>query len=1035
MAQASGRPGLQAVARWADRTAELRVLRSGDTAVAARTRSAARRVRGQDRSKAHGRTAALATLSLVSVRFAARQPGSVRPVLRLRDLGPLCVEIERHGHVGEPQRVGGPKPERVLSALLMKANSRVSRDELVTAGWGDRSVAEVTGPLESLIWRLRGVLEPEHQRGAPWSVLVGDHGGYRLVLDPTEADSLRFAQLAEQGDAALATGDAMRAAERYALALDLWRDTPFQAVADQEWALTGLARLNELHGQVQEQYADALLRLGENDRALILLEQLMASSPLRERVWQLLMLARYRSGRVEESLAAYRRVRALLLDELGMEPGDELRDLHQRILCRDPGLAAAPGLSPVSATAAGEEARATAGSTPTHLPLTLTTLIGRQDELARLSRVLEQHRFVTVVGAGGCGKTRLAIETARRALSSSPDGVWFIDLTAAESPSAAVYSIASQLGVAAPATGDVMTSLRSYLLDRRLRLVLDNCEHLLPGLGPVVAHLLGADGESSVLATSREPLGVPGEVLWSLAPLPTRDTLGGEGTEIGATPAAQLFLARVAGLEPTLEATLDVAVVESICAALDGLPLAIELAAARIRSFGVQEILDQVTNSLADLSRIGSGGVSHHDTIDRSIEWSVRLLPEQESVAHARLSVLPGVFTVAAATAVVASEGIEPRSVPHLLSQLVHRSLLAVVRPTEPDRPTRYRQLATVRAHAERVLAATGQADAAIHARDGFIEKLVASHPDFERSDTNGWFPRVSDNHDTLTAVLQHSLVTEPDPRGVYLLGRLALYYYYTNRVIEALRLAPLAVNQTGAEPHDRDLARLTLSCAYVVSGRPDLAEPQVQLVVAHAGYERDSMTTQLLATIRWATLTQGSHELQIVDAELERLAEAGDITAELHADLLATLLEVGPETAEATTSRANELRDRALDQGNLYAAWLATLLGMMCALLRQDAPAGERLLEQAASYQQRLGCLVTPLILEFAGGFAVLGGDLDRAVALFAEARATAFAAGTSWPYLFAVQPMLQAVRDLLPADAFQSAWRRGSNAAALTL
>ena len=932
--------------------------------------------------------------------------------------------------------MGGPKPERVLSALLMKVNSRVSRDELVTAGWGDRSVAEVTGPLESLIWRLRGVLEPDHRRGAPWSVLVGDHGGYRLVLDPTEADSLRFAQLAEQGDAALATGDAMRAAERYALALDLWRGTPFQAVADQEWALPALARLNELHGQVQEQYADALLRLGENDRALILLEQLMASSPLRERVWQLLMLARYRSGRIEESLAAYGQVRTLLLDELGVEPGEGLRDLHQRILCRDPGLAAAPGINPAPRNATVQPPGATAGPTPTHLPLTMTTLIGRQDELARLARVIEQHRFVTIVGAGGCGKTRLAIETARRALSSSPDGVWFIDLTAAESPSAAVYSIASQLGVAAPATGDVMTSLRSYLLDRRLRLVLDNCEHLLPGLGPVVAHLLGADGESSVLATSREPLGVPGEVLWSLAPLPTRDTVGGgRGIETGATAAAQLFLARVADLEPTLDPNPDIAVVESICAALDGLPLAIELAAARIRSFGIQEILAQVTNSLADLSRIGSGDISHHDTIDRSIEWSVRLLSTPETVAHARISVLPGVFTLEAASAVVASEGVSPESVPHLLAQLVHRSLLAVVRPTEPDRPTRYRQLATVRAHAERVLAATGQGDAAIRARAWYVEQLVASHPDFERPDVTGWFPRVSDNHDTLAAVLQQSLVTEPSPRGVYLLGRLTLYYYYTNRVIEALRLAPLAVNLTGADPHDRDLARMTLACAYVVSGRPDLAESQIQLVVARSGHERDGMTTQLLATIRWATLTQGGRELDIVDAELKRLGEAGDSTAELHAALLATLLEVGPQTADASIRRANELRDRALAQDNLYAAWLATLLAMMCALLQQDVPTGNQLLEQAASYQKRLGCLVTPVMLEFAGAFAVLGADLNRAVTLFAEARATAFAAGTSWPYLVAVQPMLQAVRDLLPIDDFQSAWRRGSNAAALTL
>ncbi len=965
----------------------------------------------------------------------AAQPVPMRAVLRLRDLGPLVVELERRGQTSGTRPVGGPKPERILTALLLKANSRVSREELVAAGWDDRSVAEVTGPLESLIWRLRGVLEPDHRRGSPWTVLVGDHGGYRLVVDPTGADSLRFVQLAEQGDASLAGGDAARAAGRYAMALDLWRGTPFQAVADEEWAATGVARLTELHAQVQERYADALLQVGQVDRALVLLEELTASSPLRERVWLLLMLARYRSGRIKESLDTYSQVRTLLLDELGMEPGDQLRDLHQRVLSRDPGLGAVLGGSPAPVADGTEDpgptrtSRAPTVAPQTHLPLTLTTLIGREDEVTRLARVLEQHRLLTIVGAGGCGKTRLAIETARRATGSSPDGVWFVDLTAAEGPSAAVYAIASRLGVAASATGDVISSLRSYLLDRGIRLVLDNCEHLLPGLGPVVEDLLGVEGESSILATSREPLGVAGEVLWSLAPLPTQDTLGGaRGIEVGATPAAQLFLARVADLEPQLDPAPDGAVVESICAALDGLPLAIELAAARIRSFGVHEILAQVTDSLADLSRVGSGGVSHHDAIDRSIDWSVRLLPEEESTAHARLSVLPGIFTVEAATAVVADDRIAPQSVPHLLAQLVHRSLLDVVRPTEHGRPTRYRQLATVRAHAERALSASEQGDAAYRARAGFVEQLVAAHPDFERADVDGWFPRVSDNHDTLTAVLGQSLVTDPDPLGVHLLGHLTLYYYYNNKVIEALRWAAIAVEMADADPRDRDMARVTLACAHVIGGRPDLAEPLIRQALARTGAARDRLTLQLIATARWATLTQDGSGLELVDTELQRHADAGDTTAELYTSLLATLVQVGPEVSDVTARRSRELLERALAEDNLYAAWLASLLGMLCALLRQDVPAGERLLEQVTSYQQHLGSLVTPSIPEFAAGFAVLAGDLDRAVALFAEARASAFAAGTSWPFSRAVQPMFEAVRDLLPAEEFRTAWRRGS-------
>ncbi|CCH77462.1 putative Transcriptional regulator, winged helix family [Nostocoides japonicum T1-X7] len=945
---------------------------------------------------------------------------SSRTVLRLRDLGPLAIDVEAQGRVVGSTPVGGPKPARILSALLAHANSRVSRDDLVAVGWGDRAASEVAGPLESLIWRLRGVLEPDHRRGTPWTVLVNDRGGYRLVVDRERADSLRFAQVAEQGDALLAAGDTERAVERYATALALWRGRPFEAIADLEWAAASVAGLTELHAQVQEQYADALLKAGLADRAMVLLEEMTASSPLRERTWMLLMLARYRAGRTQEALATFGQVRRLLLDELGMEPGPLLRELHQGILSQDPALGPRP-----EAPRAVDEPSRRAEPVSMHLPVTLTPLVGREEEVSRLARVLGRHRLVTVVGAGGCGKTRLAIETARAAGEASPDGVWLVDLTPVESPAEAVYAIASALGVAASVTGDALGMLRGHLHDRRILLVLDNCEHLLPDLATLAVELLGVAGESRILATSREPLGIAGEVLWSLAPLPTRDTLGEGGPEAGPTPAARLFHLRAQSLEPQLDLAEDDPVVEAICAALDGLPLGIELAASRIRSFGPEEILTQITEGLADLSRVGADRPDHHDTIERSIDWSVRLLTAEERIAHSRLSVLPGVFTIDAATAVVGDDGVPPAAVPRLVSQLVHRSLLDVVRPDGPDRPTRYRQLVTVRAHAERALESSEGSAAARDRRAGFVAGLMADRPVADVADTGPWIFRVADNHDTVTAVLHQTLLTDPDPLGVRIMATTGIYWYFRNRMIEARRWMTLAVQQTDAAPLDRALAQLGLASVHSFTGRSDLAEPLVREALRCTDLDDRGLYLQMLVSVRWITLLHEGTGLEFVDDVLADLARSGDERARLYADLLTTRGATLVDGPRAVAPRAGELLDRALRLGSLYGAWLAGLIGVVCAILTKDVATGEHLMGQVDGFQRRMGSLPTASVLEHSGVLAVLAGDLDRGTRLLAQARQQAMRAGTSWPHLSASR---QAIRELTGWEDLQLSRRIGT-------
>jgi predicted ATPase/DNA-binding SARP family transcriptional activator len=930
--------------------------------------------------------------------------------IRLRDLGSLLIEV------GDVQTTaGGVKPARILSALLVNANRRVSQDALVTAVWGDQA-DQSTGTLVSHIWRLRKVMEPHRSARQAPTYLVNDSGGYRLIVNSENADSLRFAQLADQGDDLLLSGDPQRALGRYDLALELWRGRPFDAVADDEWAAAPVARLEELYAHVHEQRVEALLRTGDPERAIVALEDLVARLPFRERLWSQLMLSFYRAGRIEEALRTYRRVRELLLDDMGLEPGLELRELHQRMLEQD------PALSPE------RPARLQQGPErppQVHLPVRLSSLVGRETELDRLARLLRRCPLVTLVGAAGCGKTRLAIEVARAAAPQAPDGVWFVDLTAVEDPDAVVDTVVSTIGIAAGPVGGGTAALRGYLRDRRLLLVLDNCEHVLPAVRRLLDELLSEDAECRILATSREPVGIDGEVLWTLAPLDVR------AGDDGPSSAARLFLSKAETVDPLFDLTPDTAAdVEGICAAVDGLPLAIELAAGRIRSASLAEIRREVTVDLAALARVGYERVEHHQTVEVSVEWSVRLLADRERTVHSRLSVLPGVFTVEAARAVAGWEPVSPRDVPGLLAQLVHRSLLEVVPADRPGRPTRFRQLATVRAHAARMLAAAGEGDQVLDRRTAWLRELADRRPPYTSEDTAGWYAQVEDNHDTVAAVLQRSLVDRPDPVGVHLTARLTQYWFHRERLTEGARWMDAALALPDADPGDRALTRLAQAYTLALRDRTDLAEPLVREALRADRVDATELVVGLVACA-WCAWVRDSPGLDFVDAQVR--SRAGDDPAlVLYADLLDAKTALRTDGPAAVGPRAAELLRRSLDRDNLYVAWLSAWLGVMCALFTADAATGRDLLRRIADYSRRLGGTLAANTVEFEANFAVLAGELQEAVRLFGRARELAFRAGTPWPISPATEAMLAQVRSALAAPEFEQAWREGAAAAA---
>ncbi|MEV4517887.1 BTAD domain-containing putative transcriptional regulator [Dactylosporangium sp. NPDC049525] len=927
--------------------------------------------------------------------------------LRLRDLGSLRIDVD-----GVETTAGGAKPARILSTLLINANRRVSSDGLLQAVWGEQATASAAHTLNSHVWRLRQVMEPHRAPRQPPTYLVNDTGGYRLIVNPDNVDSLRFTQLAEQGDDLLLSGDPARALDRYGRALQLWRGQPFEAVADEEWAAAPIARLTELYAHVNEQRVEALLRIGERDRAIVALEELTARLPYRERLWSQLMLALYQSGRIEEAVGAYRRARELLLDDMGLDPGPELQRLHQRILEQDPTLAPAPAAAP---------ARPPSRAPQLHLPVRLSALIGREAELERLTRLVQRYPLVTLVGAAGCGKTRLAIEVARTAATGSPDGVWFVDLAAVEDPDAVVDAVVSTIGIEARPVGGAAAAVRSYVRDRQVLMVLDNCEHVLPAVRRLLEELLTEDAQCRMLATSREPVGIDGEVLWSLAPLTVRAAAD------GPSPAAQLFRSKAESLDPTFELTAATAGdVDAICVAVDGIPLAIELAAGRIRSASPAEIRREVTADLAALARVGHQPVEHHQTVDLSIEWSTRLLPEQERTLHTRLSVLPGVFTVEAARAVAGFDPVPPGEVPTLLAQLAHRSLTAVVPADRPGRPTRFRQLATVRAHAARMLATTGDEDLALERRTAWLRELTDRRPGVRTEDTDGWYARVEDNHDTVAAVLHRTLVDEPEPAGTHLTARLAQYWFYWGRMTEGTRFMDAALTASDADPADLALTRLAQAYALALRDRADLAAPLIhEALRSAAAVDTDELVNGLVGAA-WCAWVRDSTSLDFIDAEV-RARAGNDPATTLYADLLDAKTALRADGPAAVGARAAELLHRSLHQGNLQAAWLCAWLGVLCALLVGDPATGRDLLRRIDDYHRRLGGTLTANLVEFEANFAVLAGGLLEAARLFGRARQLAFRAGTPWPISPATEPMLTQLRAALPPGEYEQAWREG--------
>ncbi|MFE6972611.1 ATP-binding protein [Streptomyces sp. NPDC057682] len=693
---------------------------------------------------------------------------------------------------GTPVAVGGARLRALLAVLALRAGRTVSTAVLVDEVWDGEPPADAPGALQALVGRLR--------RAVGHDAVASAANGYRLTADPDRVDLHRFDRLTGEGTRALAGGDPAKALGLLDEALALWRgpvlaDLPDRASDAARWSLR---RLDARRARIA-----AALALGRADEVLPELTALCGEHPLDEPLQALRLRALRDAGRTAQALAAYDEVRTVLADRLGTDPGPELTALHTALLHQEPAPApppAAPEAAPVVPAAPAVPAVRQG-----NLRARLTSFVGREQDMEALRGDLSRARLVTLLGPGGAGKTRLSQETAESfGPGRWPDGVWLAELAPVDDPEAVPEAVLGALGAretvlrgagaeefraAERGAGEPLARLTEHCASRRMLLLLDNCEHLIGAAAGLADHLLAHCPGLTVLATSREPLGVPGEFLRPVEPLPDPTAL-------------RLLAERGAAARPGFRTDADPATAEAtaeICRRLDGLPLAIELAAARLRMLTPRQIADRLDDRFRLLTSGSRTVLPRQQTLRAVVDWSWDLLAEDERAVLRRLSAFAGGCTLEAAEAVCAHDPDRAHEIAAILGSLVDKSL--VVAAPAADGAMRYRLLETVGEYAARRLAESGEREAVERRHLVYFRELArTTDPLLRGSGQHAAVAVLQQEYENLRTALRHAVATRDEQEALCLVLSLSWYWQIRNLRGDALHWAD-ATAALGPDP------------------------------------------------------------------------------------------------------------------------------------------------------------------------------------------------------------------------------------------
>ena len=860
--------------------------------------------------------------------------------MRFGILGPLRVS-SKAGALD----LGAPAQRGLLAVLLTSPGVPVSDDRLVEELWGDDPPPSARHLVRVYVSRLRGLLGelPDGPR------IVRDGAGYALRLRPKELDAERFV-------AAIAQGRELRdrqpeGAERIlAGAMRLWRAAPFADLAEAPPSVRDLTEhLERQHLEALETWIEVRLGLGRHRELIPELAGLVAHHPYDEALHAHLMLAQYRCGHQAEALETARLLQTRLRDDLGVEPSPEVRDLYRDILLQAPHLALEPP------------------EPPGNLPSRLTSFVGRTLEVREVAELLLADRLITLTGPGGIGKTRLAIEVAQQLRSRFPGGVWWIDLARVTDPDTVPDEVAGVLGVTPMAGAELPEALARALSRRKALLLFDNCEHVATAVGAFVAGFLEATTGPRILATSRAPIRIEGERLWTVPPLslPTEERLP---TELTKSDAVCLFVERGRALDSSfaLDAANAAAVAE-VCRRLDGLSLAIEMAAARLPVLTPQEILHHLDERFALLELPAAGRLTRHRTLEAAIDASYVLLSESERTVFERLSVFVGPFDLEGAAAVgLANDEPSSRALT-VVTTLVDASMLTTERE---DEQTRYRLLETLREYGVARLQERNLEDEVRRAHTEYHLDLAARAGDaLGTPDFAPWMPRLTQCYAELRRALEWSIQHQPAAVTLRAAPALREFWYRRGDAREAGRWTAMMLKLDLRSVPPRLLAEVHIAASFAA----DLAN-DLPTALAHADeavrLSRGAGDTHGLVDGLWCRCQVvlflgdldslrrcGIEAVETCDRHGDRWGRAGPLTSMGFASLYGG----SPDEARAWLEEALPLYRELGDRGSLV---IMTLTPLSLAALRQkDMHAAERYATEALELARGTGWEAAALV------------------------------------------------------------------------
>jgi len=881
-------------------------------------------------------------------------------LVHFRMLGPLEVTVDGH-----QISLGGRRQRALLALLLLHANTVVSRHRLIDGVWDGEPPPSASESLDAYLYRLRKIIGPDR--------LPRRAGGYVLRVEPGELDVDDFDRLVAKARQATDANDTVRAVRALEAALALWRGPPLADLSDEQFVKTEITLLEQARLAALEDRIEAELRMGHGADLVTELQELAAQHPLRERLAAALMIALYRAGRQADALAEYQAVRRRLVEELGLEPGPVLQELERRILQHDPALSV------------GDSGAVLAPVLLSNFPVELSTFIGRDKERSEVRALVESCRLVTLTGAGGCGKTRLGLQVAAGLLEGLGDGVWLVELAAVTDADAVAPAIWGALRLAAQPGRLVLQTLLDALASQNVLIVLDNCEHLISACATTAEAILRNCPGVRLLATSREPLSIDGEIIYRVPSLSLPGPGDGDSNSraIESSDAVALLMdrARTHGVALSFDEQTGPLMV-SVCRRLDGMPLAIELAAARLRSMSLPELGDRLDQRFRLLTGGSRTAMGRHQTLRAAVGWSYGLLTDTEQLLLSRLSVFADGFNLGSAEAVCGSGGVDVNDVAVLIGSLVDKSLVVAERA---GATMRCRLLETIRLFAAERLAEAGEdtATAAAHCAH-FVSVAETAAPQLAGPDQRSWLARLDADQANLRRAAAHASAC---PDGTALMLRLGValepYWETRSRQQETLDLLAPALQRPDARADPVLFAAALLAAAAAarfidIAKALNLAEQGVR-VAGRLGNDRLLVRSLGELCRMYYHAREPRRGLPLGQEAVERARQLGDDIL-LGESLLKWLTNVDPPGSGPLFAEAIACTERSGDL--LTNCRLHNNAGDK-ALIAGDIPAARAHLEAAAQAGQAIGFEHNDLPNNM-GHLLRAEGDLDAARSTF---------------------------------------------------